>query len=61
MISDTKVMLKIPKVHKVHTGIENFSYIAPKHEPEDLKKSNAPESFKAKLKELANTDHLLKE
>ena len=42
-ISEKKIMVKIPQVHKVHTGIESFSYIGPKHRnslPEDVKKSN---------------------
>ena len=44
-ISEKKIMMKIPQVHKVHTGIESFSYnvIGPKRwnsVPEDVKRSN---------------------
>ena len=45
-ISEKKIMMKIPQVHKVHTGIESFFYIGPKlwkSLPEDVKKSNTLE------------------
>ena len=57
-ISEKKIMLKIPHVHKVHTGIESFSYLGPKlwnSLPKDVRKSNTLESFISKLKELTIT------
>ena len=50
-ISEKKIMMKIPQVHKVHTGIESFSYIGPKlwnSLPEDVKKLDRLESSKSK-------------
>ena len=58
-ISERKIMMKIPQVHKVHTGIESFSYFGPKlwnSLPEDVKKSNTLESFESKLKKLTITE-----
>ena len=52
-------MIKIPQVHKVHTGIESFPYMGPKlwnSLPKDVKKSNTLESFKSKLKEPTITE-----
>ena len=52
-ISEKKLSQKIPHVHKVHTGIESFSYVGTKlwnSLPVDAKKSNTLESFKSKLK-----------
>ena len=57
-ISEKKIMMKIPQVHKVHTGIESFSYLGPKlwnSLPKDVRKSNTLESFISKLKELTIT------
>ena len=58
-ISEKKLSQKIPHVHKVHTGIESFSYVGTKlwnPLPVDAKKSNTLESFKSKLEELTITE-----
>ena len=58
-ISNLKIMMKIPQVHKVYTVIESYSHIGPKlwnTLPEVVKKSHTLESFKSKLKKLTITE-----
>ena len=51
--------MKIAPGYKVHTGIENYSYIGPRlwnSLAENVKKSNTLETFKSVLEELTITE-----